>query len=487
MKEIREDDAPVPFGVRLDTGMPLRRLTEDAVKALAGSEQETGADSIALASRADAAGVAFAVEGGIDSNDLGQAGWGVLYSPSVSAEIKAALKPLLDHRKAQARPFVVFDGPTGFWSGDRANDWLKRRGVRMDVVNPDNGVPFYLLLVGPPEEMPFEFQYSLDLYWGVGRLWFDEADEFRRYAESVVAYETAAQVPTVRRAALFATEHDFDEATQLFTRQVAGPLSAEEDGRVGRVWQRARFGLQKHLGEKATRAALDSILRGKNGGTPALLVSGTHGLECPLEHPQQKEWQGAVVCQDWSGYGDIQPEHWFGAAEVAQDAKLAGMMHFFFACYGGGTPEFDNYDRLNGAPRRIAAKPFFSRLPQAMLSHREGGALAVLAHIERAWAYSFQGQRRGGQIQGFRDVIGRLLRGERIGQATDMFNLRWAALGTDLIEMQAELAHGAEVPMGKLGSLWVSRDDARNYMILGDPAVRLRVEDMPETGEPSVG
>ena len=91
----------------------------------------------------------------------------------------------------------------------------------------------------------------------------------------------------------------------------------------------------------------------------------------------------------------------------------------------------------------------------------------MLAHVELAWAYSFQG------------VIGRLLTGQRIGQATDMFNLRWAAISVEVSEIQSDLQHGVDVPLKKLGNLWVARDDARNFMILGDPAVRLRVEDMP--------
>jgi hypothetical protein len=155
------------------------------------------------------------------------------------------------------------------------------------------------------------------------------------------------------------------------------------------------------------------------------------------------------------------------------------MMHFFFACYGGGCTEFDDFDRHNKQPRRLAEKPFISRLPQRMLAHKNGGALAILAHVERAWAYSFQGTRSGAQIQGFRDVIGRLLRGERIGQATDMFNMRWAAISTELSEKQAALAQGKDIALREIGNLWISRDDARNFIVLGDPAVRLRIEDMP--------
>src|SRR6185437_10112513 len=133
---------------------------------------------------------------------------------------------------------------------------------------------------------------------------------------------------------------------------------------------------------------------------------------------------------------------------------------------------------LNDAPRRIAPAPFFSRLPQALLGHPGGGALAVLAHIERAWAYSFQADGGIGQIQGFREVIERLLSGQRIGSATDTFNMRWAGLSTQVAELQLSLFHDSTMPVETLGRLWVARDDARNFMILGDPAVRLRLDKM---------
>ena len=54
------------------------------------------------------------------------------------------------------------------------------------------------------------------------------------------------------------------------------------------------------------------------------------------------------------------------------------------------------------------------------------------------------------------------------------------AAGEPLAELQVDLQHGADVPLKMLGQFWVARDDARNFMILGDPAVRLRVKDMPE-------
>lgn len=472
------EDAPVPFGVNADTGQPLNRLTDEIIRDLLGQKAEATPETDALSNRGNPANISFATEGGVDPSDLAQAGWGIIYAPGVGQAIKDALAPLIEHRKSQAQPCKIFDGSDGYRPGDSANDWLKRRNVRMDVVDPENGVPFYLLLVGSPDELPFEFQYSLDLYWAAGRLWFETPDEFRRYAESVVRYETAASVPTSRQGAIFATEHDFDDATQLFMRQVAKPLAEGENGGMS-VWKRQNFALQTLLGTRATKAALIDVLRGQTRPTPALLVSGSHGVQFAQGDARQLAVQGAIVCQDWVRSGPMKADDWLAAADVPDDARLQGMMHFLFACYGGGCTRFDDFDRLNKAPRQIADKPFLARLPQRLLGHPNGGALAVLAHVERAWAYSFQGQRGGSQVQGFRDVIGRLLGGQRIGQATDMFNLRWAAIATDLSDLQADVARGVDVPLRKLGNLWVARDDARNFIVLGDPAVRLRVKDMP--------
>jgi hypothetical protein len=117
--------------------------------------------------------------------------------------------------------------------------------------------------------------------------------------------------------------------------------------------------------------------------------------------------------------------------------------------------------------------PIVARLPQRLLAK---GALAVLAHIDRAWAFSFQTDRGGPQVQEFRSVMERLLGGERIGQATDDFNHRWSVLSSELQMLVEEQQVTGAVPAPNLANRWVARDDARNYLILGDPAVRLRVE-----------
>ena len=111
----------------------------------------------------------------------------------------------------------IFDEANGYQKGVAADQWLSARGSALNVVDPTQGVPYYLLIVGSPAEIPFEFQYDLDTYFAVGRLAFDSPKEYAQYAQNIVNFEKAgAQQKTI---AIFNTRNDGDRATALLHDQ----------------------------------------------------------------------------------------------------------------------------------------------------------------------------------------------------------------------------------------------------------------------------
>jgi len=474
----RTGQMPIPFGIDADTGLPLDGIDPATLEAFKSTPLETALSSKILKVKADPNKDHFGTTSEVDANELDQAGWAVLFAPSVDRKIREAFQPLLDYRKKQVASdtlFKVFEGSSGYQPGDSANDWLGRMGIRQDVVDPNNGVPYYVLIVAPPDEIPFEFQYGLDLYWAVGRVWFSTAKEFRNYAESVIQYETMSKPPTSRQMAMFAPRRD--PATNLSHDQLVEPMVTGASSAFGPVGSKQNFAIQPYLGDTADKQALHKIFSGTiPQGPPAFLLTATHGMRYNSGDARQEPNQGALLCQDWPGQGAAKPEFYYTGADLPANAKVHGLIHFMFACYGGGCPEFDNFNRKEKTPARIAPKPLLARLPQSLLG-REGGALAVLAHVERAWASSFR-LGENPQIQGFRDVISQIMQGQRLGQATDKFNGRWAGLSTELNDLLHKIQFGFEVDADVLANKWVSCDDARNYVLFGDPAVRLR-KDMP--------
>ena len=467
--DLTDDQMPVPFGVLASTGQPLAPLHPAALTAI-------GVDPQTVLQKADPATVLGAAASVKDPNDLAQAGWGVIVPAGISPDVVAALQPLLDWRKAQAG--ALYREFRDYPPGQSARDWLNRKGVTLALVDPSLGVPLYLLLVGGPSQISFEFQYLLDSYWNVGRIEFDTAAEYAAYAAAVIEYEQAAAVPTTRSAALWVTKNAADRATGLLHNQVGVPLAKGQGAHLP-LGAGKGFALSEFLGDQATRANLEAILRGDvPNGRPALVFTGSHGVAFDAADPAaQREGQGALLSQAWAAGTQPAPDQYLRGADVPADARLAGMLMFQFACFGGGCPANDTYDRdAAGKPVPLMPAPIVARLPQRLLAQ---GALAVLAHVDRAWAFSFQTDRGGAQVQEFRTVMERLLGGERIGEATDGFNRRWSVLGADLQMLVEEQRATGAVPAANLANRWVARDDARNYVILGDPAVRLRVELMP--------
>jgi hypothetical protein len=135
----------------------------------------------------------FGPKEGVDPKDLASAGWGVIFPYEVPPGVKEALGKLLAHRKVQAARvrdmyFKEYAGPCAHRPNETKRAFLARHGAAAGMPADPGKVPYYLMLVGSPEAIPYSFQYQLDVEYAVGRLWFEtpdgkpDLDAFARYS-----------------------------------------------------------------------------------------------------------------------------------------------------------------------------------------------------------------------------------------------------------------------------------------------------------------
>ncbi len=463
---------PVAFGVQAETGAYLPSIQPSDLNHI-------GKDSNAPVKREEAGVPVYGVIESVKADDLALAGWGIIFAAGMKQDrqqVRDALQPLLDLRKQQAENlYQEFQDDTGYVAQLSADEWLNERGSALAVVDPKQGVPYYLLLVGSPDDIPFDFQYDLDTFFAVGRLYFADISEYRRYAENVVAYETAASIPHENSVAIFAARNPGDAATQLLHDLVCAPMAlGNQSLGLQPMAESHGYTTRSLLNQNAKKQDLLDLVCGEAACRPALLFTGSHGVAFAPQDPEQNQKQGAILTQEWNGPGSpVTPETYLTAAEVTKPQSTLGMIHYFFACYSAACPVYDTYSYgATEQPVQIAGESIISRLAQQILLN---GAQAVIGHVDRAWAYSFQNGKGTTVGQNVRDPIDRILAGRRVGDAMDSANQRWSVLSVLLTKyLDRRQAAAAAVSDGKLANAWVERDDARNYIVLGDPACRLR-------------
>lgn len=513
-----------PLGLWQEDGKPLLEIDARAAAELAkGKLSQESKEQIGLYKAKRQSQVAhLGVVADIKAAELDQARWAVVINAFEDAALIEAVWPLIEHRMRQMKltpPPVSFqpgedaktwharhtEGGTqnlkDHWGkippvmiyrpDERHGQWLGRHGVAAGPVDPRRGVPYYLLLLGRPgpladgdnKQIPMNFQYLLDIFWGVGRLCFTDdqgnhrIDDYKAYTERLITFELAqdARERLRKEVVYFSTRHDADIATIRSANELALPLTRWHENPENTP-AKLGYTMRSFIEREATKDTLGKVLNVSGGDKPpAILFTAGHGLGLPLSDPKLVMHQGALITQDWGG-GTVKPEHWF-AGEDLGSARVDGMFAFLFACYGLGCPDLDEFIFTSGTGveeerPRVANFPLIAQLPQRLLAN---GALGVLGHVDRAWTFSFSGTepKVTAQSQPFEDVLGRLLKGKRAGDATDQFNTIQGDRAMTLTEELENIKFGKQVDDFELAKLWMARNDARNYALLGDPAARL--------------
>lgn len=485
--------SPLTFGIDATTGGPLFTpwsegelfttvRTEALVRPYRGREAPNPDPRVAEARlHANLVRHHLGVLPGVRAGDLASAGWAVVFPYSEPGDDhdravsrrRADLAPLLEHRARQAGDrFKVFAGHEGVRTSDTARDWLGRlRAPVADPVDP-RIVPYYLLLAASPQEISFSFQYLLDIEYAVGRVDFwstERGDAARVWAENLVHLEEA-RAPRPRRVGAFGPVTD--DVTRLSRKHLVEAVIA--DLSPPRVQLRLDADELRETRTTPAIATRDELVAMLNDA-PDVLVSGTHGLGYASPRPGDpvEANTGALICRPTSG--PPAREDLFGAADLEGLRRVDGLVAMLFGCFTAGCPATGDFPSGPGRPvPRFAERPFVSRLATGLL---EVGAGAVIGHVERAWDASLGARGRDGRL--FVDVVARLCAGDTVGQAMELLNHRFAAY-TALLATALEntrgggfpFADGKEYTEAEVLDLWLIAYDARNFIVVGDPAAR---------------
>ncbi|MEM7127957.1 MAG: hypothetical protein AAF702_16605 [Chloroflexota bacterium] len=484
--------------IRGDNGQIAGKLTsEELYQAIVATHEQSRYPGIASRQtssptnpgRDDSLGLPPSLEA--SCGNLAKTRWGIIVpAPTNHAAQQShlaahlqALEPLFAHRREQMDISTyefqqyIFE----YEPGMTVETFL--RVSTYDEVTPGNMepeiMPYYLTIIGSPEAIPWAFQQRLDGEYAVGRIWFTEIEDCIAYVGKLVAHEQASlyaqqgtssdspDLLTDQNVLLVSPEFAGDNATHLSTQNLTLPL-AEWLGDSSELLN-CKVDLL-HGSDPEHEATKVNLISKLDSSTISLLCLATHGLEILPDRPQQRAIQGALLLQEWPGKSvPATKEHFLSGDMIDETLDLSGTMAICFACHGAGTPIWPDWivtEQLE-ARHRLTYKPFIAMLPQKLLAQ---GMLAFVGHVSRTWSCSFMNpSHTRAQHRTYREFFHQLLTGKPIGHAVDYLNTRGVRLSETLND---ELERGNS-DVEYINLLWITRNDCRGYVTLGDPATRI--------------
>lgn len=386
--------------------------------------------------------------------------------------------------------------------------WIKD-DYRNAVKRKEAARPRYLLLLGGPEDISWDFQQMLAGEAFVGRLAFDHEAHYEAYADKVVRHADARDVPKAQ--ALFHTVLDHSKATEEGHAHLMQPTLDMAHEAMGAGGFDAAAILDTAMKSPGTRYdlpdAAQALLKAAASARASLLFTMSHGAGTPKggawpSVAEQRAGQGAVV---------LGTSERLACVDVGDKPFVPQGVWFLFACYGAGTPRRSAYaswvqeinncgmpsaslEELRRALPRADERPFVAALPQAALANPHG-PLAVVGHVDLAWAWSFMesdpianAAEPISRAYRFQSILRAFIDGHRFGVAHHELVQHCRSLNAELTARYDEEAHGPkadarprDIRFDRLrkAHVWMQRNDLSAYVLLGDPAARLPIARRP--------
>lgn len=403
-----------------------------------------------------------------DARDLASAGWGVVFPRREDSRLRNALRPLTQLRQSAAGDLYR----DLEFSGETATDFLGQRNLSIASPIVPSIVPYYLLLVGTPAQIPFGFQQALSVRHAVGRLAFDDAEDYERYAKGVLDAE-AGEGRRSKVLSIFSPSSKGDKGVDLLIPKLTMPVADKVSDLHG-------WSLEWAIGPAATKEELRRILA-ESSATIGLFIG--HGFS-DMQGPA-----GSILCSDLdvrTPQAPIAPEYYFSSEDIADSVDLCGQITVQVGCWSAGginrVPIGLGRDSLVASrPReRYPSEPFVSEFPKKLLSRHR--SLAFVGNLNTTWQSTFS---RPNSLFGsdiLSQVLTRIMMRDPVGLAVRAFQV--AASSFSSFFALESIGGGAKANVMEWAALC---HDYRKFIVLGDPWVRISSPGQRETASGSMG
>lgn len=326
-------------------------------------------------------------------------------------------------------------------------------------VEPDQ-VPLYLLLVGTPEQIPWEVQFNLNAKRRVGRLFLQGAG-LENYVNALLDDWKDAGARQ-RNTLVWATDHGDNDITSLMRLAIAEPivekLRADPDFNATVCYQNGRAG-------QATVAALTAALAELK---PIFILTTSHGNTDPLDDVAAMRRSLGLPLDNT--FAPVSPE------SLLEGWEPGGAVWYAHACCSAGASGRRFFDHLFEPGSKIErvlkaveqCGEMTAPLPCALLGAKQP-LRAFVGHVEPTfdWTLEQPDTKQYTTAPLTASLYERLFQPWPIGLAFDQFYRELGGIHSDYMAAMADNNVRAML------SLRLIARDIESTVILGDPTAVL--------------